>query len=66
MNIFLGIIIILFSIFGIAYPETALRFEDLFRIRGEREYSTIAIAMTRFGGVIGIICGIYFMFSGAF
>ena len=65
MNVLLGIIIIIFSILGIAYPETALRFEDMFRIKGKREYSSFAIAMTRFGGVIGMICGIFFMFSGA-
>ena len=63
MNVLLGIIIIIFSILGIAYPETALRFEDMFRIRGEREYSSFAIARTRFGGVIGVIIGIFLMFS---
>ncbi len=63
MNIFLGIIIIFFSVLGIIYPETALRFEDMFRIRGKREYSSFAIAMTRFGGFIGILCGIFLLFT---
>ncbi len=63
MNIFLGIIIIIFGILGFAFPETALRFEDTFRIRGKREYSAFAITMTKFGGIIGVILGIFFMFS---
>ena len=63
MNIVLGIIMIFFSVFGLVAPISALQFKDMFRIRGEREYTAFAIGMTRFGGVIGIIFGIAIMFT---
>lgn len=58
MEIVFGLIIILFGIMNIASPEMSLRWHDMFRLKGEREYSDFAIGMTRFGGVIGIIMGI--------
>jgi len=65
MNVFLGIIIICLSFLNIFSPEKALRFQDMFRIRGDREYSPLAIGMTRIGGVIGFIFGFVIMFSDA-
>lgn len=54
--------------FGIGFlnilvPEEMLALRDMFRIRGQREYTDLAIGMTRFGGVIAIIIGIVFLFQ---
>ena len=62
MNILIGLIVIFISVFNITSPETMLRFQDLFRIKGERQYSDLAIAMTRIGGMIGIILGFILFF----
>ena len=61
MNFVLGVIIILISILNITLPEVFLQFQDILRIRGKREYTSYAIKMTRFGGIIGILIGIFFM-----
>lgn len=63
MNIILGIIIICISLLNFFSPETSLTLQDMFRIKGAREYSEFAIAMTKFGGLIGIFLGLFVMFS---
>lgn len=62
MNILVGLIVIIVSIVNVATPETMMRLQDLFRIKGERQYSDFAIAMTRIGGMIGIVLGIILLF----
>ena len=63
MNFVLGIIIVMFSILKLALPEFVLQFQDIFRIRGKREYTSFAITMTRFAGFFGIFIGIYYMYT---
>lgn len=62
MNFLLGIVIILISSLSVFAPESMLRFQDLFRIKGDREYSAFAITMTRIGGMIGVVMGFIFLF----
>lgn len=62
MNFLLGIVIIIMSSFSVIMPESMLRLQDLFRIRGDRQYSEFALAMTRIGGIIGIVLGFILLF----
>ena len=48
----------------IAKPEAFLYFQDIFRLKGERTYSEVAIIIQRLAGVLAIILGIVFMFIG--
>lgn len=58
----IGVIIILISVLLIIFPESALRFRDMFRIKGEREYTDFAIMMNRLGGILGVIMGLLLIF----
>lgn len=58
MEFLLGLICIVLGIAIIINPDAFLRFEDHFRIKGERSYSDLAIFFMRFRGVIAIIVGI--------
>ena len=63
MNYVLGIIIIVFSVWGFLSPIAALKYKDRFRIRGDREYTPLAIGMTRLWGFMGIIIGVVIFFN---
>src|SRR5690554_133526 len=64
MEIFFGVIFIFLGIAMIAKPEAFLYFQDIFRLKGERTYSEVAIIIQRLAGVLAIILGIVFMFIG--
>lgn len=62
MNVFLGIVIIMISCLNVFIPESMLRFQDIFRLKGDRQYSDFIIVMTRFGGIVGVALGFVTMF----
>lgn len=68
MPILLGILAVIFIVFGILmilFPEGALEIEDMFRVDGERVYSDLAIMMMRFKGAMLIVLSLiggYFIF----
>ena len=59
-----GVLLILFCAIGVINPTLALQLEDMFRIRGKREYTFFAVAMVRIGSVLGIILGIIMIREG--
>lgn len=63
MNILLGFIFIMVGILQFFFPEEALSLQDIFRIRGERQYSGFAIFSMRLGGIIAFFIGLYIMFT---
>lgn len=60
--IFLFIVLMVCGISMILRPEFWLRLEDMFRIRGERDYSSVGLAMMVFRGVFVTIGGIVALF----
>lgn len=62
MNVFLGIVCLLIGIWVWLDPETALRWEDIFRIKGAREYSEVAIFFMRARAILALVCGIALFF----
>ncbi len=53
------VVFIMISGLSACFPETVLTIQDLFRVRGRREYTSFALSMTQLIGVIGIIVGIW-------
>jgi hypothetical protein len=60
--IFFDLIIFGFGLWSFLRPESVLKFGDMFRISGDREYTDFAIMMTKLGGIISMIGGIVLIF----
>gem|GEM_PF-2610687 len=64
MQYFLALLMICVGVVNIFLPEKMLRFNDYFRLKGEREYSSLAIAMTVVSGFFFIIISIMILVIG--
>ncbi len=62
MNVFIGFILIIVGILNIAFPKAMWMISDGWKFR-DAEPSDAAIAMHRFGGVVGIFIGIVAIFG---
>ena len=62
MNFLLAVICLVIGVWVLIDPDKALRFEDLFRINGERVYSEFAIGIMRLRGLLSIVLGIVLLF----
>ena len=51
-----------YGVWSLTNPESILRWRDRFRIRGDREYTDLAIGMTRFAGVLSIVMSFVVLF----
>lgn len=60
--VILDIVVIVIGVLEVIFPEKALRFSDIFRLKERAEYTDFAIFMTRFSGVAMVIGGIILMF----
>ena len=60
--IFFDLIIFGFGLWSFLKPESVLKFGDMFRISGDREYTDFAIMMTKLGGIVSMIGGIVLIF----
>lgn len=62
-TVFFGTCITIFSFFMIKSTEAFLRFQDIFRITGHREYSGFSIVCMMLSGITGVLFGTYTVFQ---
>ncbi|WP_314590507.1 DUF6199 family natural product biosynthesis protein [Paenibacillus terrigena] len=64
MFFFFGLIIIAIGLMNIFKPSLAWYLKEGWKVSGDSEPSDTYLALTRFGGVVAIIMGLFVMISG--
>jgi len=64
MFFFIGLIIIAIGLINIFKPTFAWYMKEGWKVSGDSEPSDSYLALTRFGGVVAVIMGLFVMISG--
>ncbi|MCJ8014780.1 hypothetical protein MUG84_24155 [Paenibacillus sp. KQZ6P-2] len=66
MLIFAGILFIVIGLLNIVNPNFAWYLKEGWKVDGESEPSETYVALTKIGGVIAVVMGIFVFFTGVF
>ncbi|MNO43050.1 hypothetical protein D3C76_332590 [compost metagenome] len=66
MPAFMGILFIIIGFLNICFPSFAWYLKEGWKVDGDSEPSETYLALTRLGGIVAVVIGIFVFLSGLF